>query len=107
MTAIVFEVPITYWACPSCGQRDQTQEPGVHTRWCNPCPARGGMAMPMITRDSADAVITARHVLNERQDYETDVTMGPVMSVNTEYADGHSDCLVFAPRASVAVEKGI
>jgi len=59
----------------------------------------GGMTTPMVS-----GLAPAKVTLNEREDYigTEDVTMvdgRPIMSVTTEYADGHTDVAVYAPTA--------
>lgn len=90
--------PTTHWHCPACGGTDTTHESQPHSRM-HSCPALGGLSTPMASGKSG-----ARLVVNERDDYvgDEDVTLlngRPVMSITTEYADGHTDLAVLAPTA--------
>lgn len=90
--------PTHYWHCPACGGTDTTHEVQPHSRM-HTCPALGGLSTPMASGRSG-----ARLVVNEREDYvgTEDVTVlngRPVMSITTEYPDGHTDLAVLAPTA--------
>lgn len=91
---------ITNWRCPQCGKTDQTREARVHSRF-HPCPRLRGMVTPMV-----EAGVKAEIVLHERQDYVGAERVRldperrrPVMSMETRYADGHTDLRVYAPLA--------
>lgn len=91
--------PLTVWVCPNCTTEYATHE-DLPNRF-HACPGlRGGLTAPMV-RSGTRCKIEAR----ERDDYvgrelvQRAPDGRPVMSVVTEYADGRSDALVFAPTA--------
>jgi hypothetical protein len=91
--------PAHSWHCPECGATDTTYEARPHSRM-HSCPKFGGATLPMASGTSG-----ARLVLNEREDYLGQEDVGlingrPIMSITTEYADGHSDLAVLAPTAN-------
>lgn len=90
--------PTHHWHCPECGGTDTTHEVRPHSRM-HSCPRYGGATLPMASGKSG-----ARFVFNEREDYVggEDVTIlngRPVMSITTQYVDGHTDLAVLAPTA--------
>lgn len=95
------------WACPNCVQRDVTTESRPHSRM-HACAGLSGLTAPMLpARDVVNH--GARVVAKVREDYvgkeivTTDDNGTPVMAVETEYADGHTDLAVFAPAANMEV----
>jgi hypothetical protein len=90
------------WYCPNCGLRDQTREARPHSRF-HTCPKLGMLTAPMVPAGTA-AKVTA----NERGDYvggeivTRDANNRPVMSIVTERDNGATDCMVFAPLATVS-----
>lgn len=94
------------WQCPSCGIQDVTRMNQPHTQM-HPCRALRGVIAPLVEVHGLEfQKHSVRHVVNEREDYvgtenvRTDAEGRPVMSINTERADGSNDCHVFAPTAS-------
>lgn len=94
----LLEPPVTRWECNHCSFRDTTREAGPHSRF-HAC-AGLGMTAPMVQEGSG-----ARLIVHERDDYigDEDVQLSadgrPIASIQTEHADGHTDCVVFAPTA--------
>ena len=92
------------WYCPECGQTDQTNQPGMHVRY-HTCPRLRYLSTPMLRKGVAGRV----HV-REREDYvgneqvQTDGDGRPVMSIVTEYENGRTDAIVFAPVATARME---
>lgn len=99
MAIPILATPAHDWHCPKCGKQDQTREAQPHTRM-HSCQALGGLSTPM----ASGLPGRARTVVKEREDYvgKEDVTMvdgRPVMSITTEYDDGHTDVAVYAATA--------
>lgn len=92
----------TVFVCPNCPARVQLDripdEPVLH-----PCAGLAGFLAPMVA-EGTDCKVES----NEREDYiagedvRLDGAGRPVMNVTTTYADGHTDCVVFAPSARSA-----
>lgn len=92
----IFELPVQHWECPNCTLTDQTREVQPHTRF-HPC-AGLGITAPMVPKGSGARVsknVREDFVGDEDVQYDTDGT--PIMSVLTEYPDGHTDLAVLAP----------
>ena len=92
---------IVDWTCPECGKTDQTNEAKPHTRM-HVCPKVRYMSTPMVRQGQS-----AHIVLHEREDYVNGDLVQldperkrPVMSMETQYPDGHTDLRVYAPTAS-------
>jgi len=100
-TPVILSVPTVYWICPSCEQVDQVAGGADQSR-LHPCPALRGMSVPMVLSTTPD-LPNARHVVREREDYLRDHS-NPVMSVVTEYADGHTDCVVYPETAKAVIQ---
>lgn len=97
------------WACPNCSLRDVTAESRPHSRM-HACAGMSGITAPMLPlRDVENK--GARVVVKVREDYvgseivTTDENGTPIMAVETEYADGHTDLAVMAPMANVEVSE--
>ena len=90
--------PVVF-VCPNCSERlglnSVPEKPILH-----PCRGLAGMLAPMVV-EGTDCKVES----NERDDYvgaelvQTDGHGRPVMNVTTTYADGRTDCVVFAPTA--------
>ncbi len=85
------EAPVRYWACPSCGTRDMTQEAQPHTRMHH-C-GKLGLVAPMVEVPRPDDKVDAKHEVHMRDDYTGQ--NDPVQSVRTHHADGRQDVNVF------------
>ena len=99
--------PYFEWRCPECGQTARTPPTPAKSQTMHPCPKLRGLSAPMVREDQS-----AQIVLHEREDYvgDTDVQLDPelnrpVMSMETKYADGHTDLRVYAPRARVKIAR--
>lgn len=99
--------PRHQWACPNCTQQDVTTESRPHSRM-HACAGMSGITAPMISAHLVEdraAKVTAK----VREDYEgreivtRDDRGRPIMAVETEYADGHTDLAVLAPAVNVEV----
>jgi len=98
------------WRCPECGLESQSQEymrPGVGGARMHPCPKLRGLNVPMVRKEAS-----ARIVLHEREDYvgreavQLDPERGrPVMSLETQHSDGHTDLIVYAPAATSSARR--
>lgn len=99
MTAPLLEPPVRYWACPSCGLQDRTQQAGPHTQY-HPCPALRGFNAPLVEVLNPGDRPGARHRLVEREDYAGDPAIGRYAALRTERPDGSNDVTVFAPTAT-------
>ena len=93
--------------CPQCGKTARVKNHVVKGTQMHQCPKLRGLAAPMVRED-----IHCQIVLHERDDYvgDTDVQLDPerkrpVMSMETRYADGHTDLTVYAPRAHVKLNR--
>lgn len=95
------------WACPNCPAYDVTTEHRPHSRM-HSCAGLAGLTTPMVP--AAD--VAGNRVKVEakvREDYvgaESGLVYKdgqPIMAVETEYADGHTDVAVFAPTATAKV----
>lgn len=92
-------LPERHWACPNCTQTAVTHEARPHTRF-HACPGLRGITAPLVEAGSDCKVVA-----NDREDYVGEERPQlfdgrPVMNVTTEYADGHTDVVVFAPTAT-------
>lgn len=88
-----------HWVCPGCDRAEVTV--GADNRF-HPCPGLAGLLAPMIldgVRCRVRAVVREDYVGCE--DVRYDGEGRPMMSVLTEYGDGRTDCVVFAPAARV------
>lgn len=95
---ISLAAPVRFWKCPSCQTVDKTQRSDVHTQF-HPCPALGGVSIPLAEVSDPDDKPDARQVTIGRDD-------GPgLASVLTERGDGSNDCTVF-PTAARSIAKG-
>lgn len=105
--AVILEPPVRRWQCPSCAHLHETRDARVHVPM-HPCPKLHGVVAPYVELHERTelAKSATRHVVNEREDYiggelvTVDANGRPVMSVNTERADGSNDCHAFAGVAS-------
>ena len=95
------------WRCPECGQTARTPPVPAKSKTMHQCPKLRGLVAPMVRAD-----VAARIVLHEREDYvgTADVQLDPerqrpVMNMETQYADGHTDLTVYAPRARIVVRR--
>lgn len=99
--------PYIDWRCPECGMTARTPPTPARSQTMHQCPKLRGLAAPMVREN-----VLAQIVLHEREDYvgDTDVQLDPelqrpVMSMETRYADGHTDLRVYAPRAHVKARR--
>lgn len=88
------------WACPNCSLRDVTTESRPHSRM-HACAGMSGITAPMVPAKDVDknrvqvrALVREDYLGNEVQTQLEDGT--PIMAVQTEYADGRTDCAVHA-----------
>jgi hypothetical protein len=89
---MLLEAPVRWWRCPSCDLTDRTQQAEVHTQM-HPCPALGGLNVPLVEVPDPDAKPKGRHVPVMAEDY-----VGPdgrLRAVRTERTDGSNDVTVF------------
>ncbi len=93
--------------CPQCGKTARVRNMVVKSARMHQCPKLRGLLAPMFREG-----VQAQVVLNEREDYVggADVQLDPerkrpVMNMTTEYADGHTDVVVYAPRAHLKVRR--
>lgn len=105
MSAHLLQPPVRYWACPSCGTRDRTQNAPVegigYVQQFHPCPAFSNASIPLIEVPTPDAKPDGRQVAVLREDD------GTVASIRTEHGDGSNACTVFAPTATLTSEARI
>jgi hypothetical protein len=99
----LLQPPVKYWACPSCGLRDKTQQAGVYTQF-HECPALGRVAVPLVEVRHPDDAPDGKHVVVMRDDYVGDSGADPVAAIRTEHGDGSNDCTVYAPTARVIAQ---
>lgn len=104
--AVELQPPKQRWECPSCGEQRATRDARPHTPMHH-CPTLAGLAVPFVAAGrNGLARGAARHVVEERQDYEAGehglarIDGRPVMAVRTERADGSNDATVYAPCAT-------
>ena len=88
--------PETRWACPNCDLTDVTHNAGPHSRF-HSCAGLKGISAPMIVaaevaKVAVRAVVRADYLNGEKQ--ETNEDGVPIMAVETEYWDGHTDLSV-------------
>lgn len=102
----ILQPPVTDWYCPACGATDQTREARTHVRY-HTCPKLRFLSTPLYPVGTK-----AKVELHEREDYvngeavQLDPQMGrPVMNITTTRDDG-TDCMVFAPTATVRITGG-
>lgn len=99
MDVPILEPAVTRWECGHCSYTDTTRVAEPHSRFHH-C-AGLGITAPMVREGSG-----ARTVANDREDYvgkevvQTNDNGRPVMSITTEYPDGHTDLVVLAPIAT-------
>ena len=93
--------------CPQCGKTARVRNMVQKSARMHQCPKLRGLLAPML-REGVQAEV----VLHERDDYvgKADVQLDPerqrpVMSMETRYADGHTDLTVYAPRARLKVRR--
>ena len=93
--------------CPECGKTGRVRNLVLKGTQMHQCPKLRGLMAPMFREDVQCTV-----VLNEREDYvgSADVQLDPerkrpVMNMTTEYADGHTDVVVYAPRARLVARR--
>lgn len=93
--------------CPQCGKQARVRNMVMKSARMHQCPKLRGLVAPMVRED-----IHCQIVLHEREDYvgtadvQTDPEQQrPVMSMETRYADGHTDLTVYAPRAHVKLRR--
>jgi hypothetical protein len=95
------------WRCPECGKTARTPPVPAKSQTMHQCPKLRGLVAPMVREN-----VLAQIVLNEREDYVGDTAVQidpergrPVMNMETKYADGHTDLVVYAPTAQVKVRR--
>ena len=93
--------------CPQCGKTARVRNLVIKSARMHQCPKLRGLLAPMVRGD-----IKCEVVLNEREDYvgATNVQLDPerkrpVMNMETRYADGHTDLVVYAPQARAAIRR--
>lgn len=92
----ILEPPVLRWECPNCDTTDTTREQQPHTRF-HRCPGIG-ITAPMVPAGSGARV--SKNVRDDyvgKEDVQYDDAGTPIMSVLTEYPDGHTDLAVLAP----------
>jgi hypothetical protein len=99
VSAHLLPAPVRWWRCPSCGVTDRTERADVHTQF-HPCPALGGVTVPLVEVRRADDRPDGRHLIVPREDYSGNDTAGPIAAIRTERGDGSNDCTVLAPTAT-------
>jgi len=89
--------------CPQCGKTARVKNLVVKAARMHQCPKLYGLMAPMLREG-----IKAEVVVHEPESYVAGKDMQldperkrPVMNMETKYADGHTDLVVFAPRARV------
>lgn len=91
------------WACPNCDLTDVTHESRPHSRM-HACKGMSGLTAPMLPAKDVEknrVKVTAK----VREDYigqEVGIQThagAPIMAMETEHADGHTDLAVYAPVA--------
>lgn len=97
---MILDLPVKFWSCPSCGISERVQQAGVYTRM-HPCPAVGGVTVPLVEVATLDAKPDAVHRIVEREDYIGDSSASRVAAIRTDHGDGSNDCTVLAPTARV------
>lgn len=102
---VILEPPRREWDCPNCVQTDITHEARPHTRM-HACPGLGGIIAPFVERRPNRGRVAVRKKV--REDYvgterglRYDEDGQPIMAVETEHPDGHTDLAVFAPCVTV------
>lgn len=94
---LILTPPVQHWECPNCTATDTTHEVQPHTRF-HPCTGLAGITAPMVPAGSGARVrANPREDYVGREDVQRDDTGTPIMSVLTEYPDGHTDLAVLAP----------
>ena len=95
------------WRCPECGKTARTGQVPAKSTTMHQCPKLRGLVAPMVREN-----VKAEIVLHEREDYigGTRVQLDPerkrpVMNMETRYADGHTDLVVYAPAATVSTRR--
>ena len=96
--------------CPMCGKTARVRNLVLKASRMQQCPKLRWLFAPMVREG-----ISAEVVLNEREDYIGDQAtrvvqldpehQRPVESMQTRYADGHTDTTVFAPMARLALRR--
>lgn len=93
--------------CPQCGKTARVKDMKVKSARMHQCPKLRGLVTPML-REGVQAQI----VVHEREDYigKTNVQLDPerkrpVMNMETQYSDGHSDLVVYAPAATMSIRR--
>lgn len=97
---VMLSPPTVYWSCPSCRLIEQA-EGTLDSSRLHPCPALSGMSVPMVPSATLKRP-DARHVVRERQDYLGDHS-NPIMGVETQHADGHTDVVVYPETAKAVI----
>lgn len=87
------------WECPNCSFTDVTHDARPHSRF-HACAGLNGLIAPMVPAGSKVRVTAV-----QREDYIGTETVGPVMAVKTERADGSNDVAVFAPTATAQAKE--
>lgn len=97
------------WRCPQCGKTARTPPTPAKSQTMHQCPKLRGIVAPMVREG-----VLAQHVIHEPEDYigdpnkimQTDPEVGrPLMNLETQYSDGHTDLVVFAPAARVSLRR--
>jgi len=93
--------------CPQCGKTARVKNLVIKSARMHQCPKLRGLVAPMVREG-----VKAEVVLHEREDYigTTNVQLDPerkrpVMNLETRYADGHTDLVVYAPAATVSIRR--
>lgn len=85
---VLLDAPVRYWKCPACLAEDRTEKAGIFTQF-HPCPALGGVSIPLVEVQHLDEKVKARQLAVEG-------------AVRTERMDGSNDCTVFPQPASAS-----
>jgi hypothetical protein len=100
MPAVLLPRAYQDWFCPACGAEDRTPALPPDAVRYHTCPRLHSLSAPML-RAGTDASLraTPRADYLGREIQQAGDDGRPYMNVETRYADGRSDVLVFAPVA--------
>ena len=100
-------VTYTDLRCPNCGKTARIKDMKVKAARMHQCPKLRGLVTPMVRED-----VKAQIVIREREDYISGKQVQvdperkrPVMNMETQYADGHTDLVVYAPAATMTYRR--
>jgi hypothetical protein len=96
---IILEPAPQLWTCPNCPATARTTRQA--NRFHN-CGGLSGLLAPMVPAGTvARVTAVVRDDYVNREDVRYDASGRPVTGIITEYADGRSDVVAFAPTAYV------